>query len=155
MNGPEDVRRRLLAAVDERMLAAQRRTDDSRRAVLDGMHRCREAIARAPAGADPVPWLAALIADLELLRPRGEEAERDDPDGWLLGGMRTVIELVRAEHDRLAAPPPAPRAWRLLRWAGIAVAFAVLAYVVVIIVRDGWFDRGRHQEWRQDDPDLR
>jgi hypothetical protein len=81
----------MLAFCDEAYAKARFRDRDGK-IVAAGIRRAREAIAAAAPGAD----LAALKKAIEDEKARVRGGPDDDENGWLLGGMTTVLnELER------------------------------------------------------------
>jgi hypothetical protein len=91
----ETARTRLLAACDD---AYQRAFVQSARAVRTGILGAQSAIRATPAAADVHAWLDDVCAAIAVVRA----AVRDDEDGFELGGIATVRNLVEDLRDELS-----------------------------------------------------
>jgi len=91
----ETARARLLAACDD---AYQRAFVQSARAVRTGILAAQRAIGATPAVADAREWLDDVWEAIAAVRA----AVRDDEDGFELGGIATVRNLVEDLRDELS-----------------------------------------------------
>jgi len=112
--------------------------------VRAGMQRARDLIATAPEQGAAEPWLRARLVELEALRATLVH-DPDDPDGWALGGLRSITDLVAA---RLARTPAAPRflpdgayfaelgrPWKL---GTLAIALGLLLWGALVLEISDW-----------------
>ena len=98
----ERVRKLILEVCSGDYREVARRPDTSSRRVSKGIVAAEHLINRVPMDADVVRYLAAirsaLVAEKDKLR-----ADPDDEDGWALGGVTTVLNVV--EEAQAAIPP--------------------------------------------------
>jgi hypothetical protein len=92
----EQARSRLNAQIDAAYFAARGSGRGIRDAILDA----QQAVMQTPVDPDVRRWLDAALAALEVVRARFASARNDE--GWELGGIATVRNLVEAVRDELA-----------------------------------------------------
>ena len=118
------VRDRLLAAGDEKYRAVRFRDASGKRAA-QGISRGTDIVRSMDASGRAAAFLQAARQAIEAEKARVAGSPDDDQDGWLLGGLTSVMNLVDAE---LARPGAEKRRSRRLLWIAVAlVAAAALA----------------------------
>jgi hypothetical protein len=109
----EQVRNALLAAYDEKAVGTIQKPTTAPKQVRNGMYKARQIIVSEPPGPSLIAWLEAVLARMEQERTVLREDPYDE-DGWTLGGLRTIQNLVEERLEDLKRPPSAPL--RFAQW---------------------------------------
>jgi hypothetical protein len=92
------------AEIQTRILARCAAVDVSRshRDVRMGLYSATRAVHDTPLAGSPREWLEAVLAAIAAVRERFVDPA--DDDGWALGGVATIRNLVEDELEALGAP---------------------------------------------------